>query len=651
MHQLNIDIETYSETSLKKCGLHKYVEDEEFEILLISFQFDDQPIKTFDLATRPIISREYIDWLMDPNVLKTAWNAPFEILCHNVFFGLELDITQWRDTMMVASMAGYPLSLEECAKALKIEAQKDRRGKALIKYFSEPNKVPRVNPVQYIRRHPKSNLAMWKEYIAYNQMDVLVESQIGKALSWFKYPQREQEFWILDQKINSEGVMLDVQLVDQAIALNNLKQEELVREAIAITGVAKPTSVPQLKAWLEKETGDEIANLQKETIKILQDDYKGNPRVSRILSIREQISKSSIKKYIPMRLCMGTDLRARGLFQFYGANKTGRWSSRLIQLQNLVKNKMADIHSARKLVRDGDFYVLELIYDNIPKVMSELCRTAFTAPPDHELLVTDFSSIEARGLAWIAGEEWKLEVFRGDGKIYEAAGARMFKITPKEVKGEIRAKSKVAELALGYQGSVGALERMGALKMGLTEEELQPLVDAWRAANPKIVKLWRDVNDAAIEAIRTYRTIRLRNLYFFVKNGTLFIKLPSGRCLTYPKVHLREGKWGQTTIGFWGVDQIKKRWCHQETYGGKLVENIVQGTSRDLLAEKMLLFDRAGWKIVMHVHDEIVFEVLTCEKSKKLIEAGELMSRNVPWAEGLPLAAASFTTPYYLKED
>lgn len=648
---LNIDIETFSETSLKKCGMHKYVEDESFEILLISYQYNDNPIKTIDLATTGCISKQFLEWLVDPNILKTAWNAPFEILCLGSYFDLKLDLNQWEDTMMIASMAGYPLSLEEAAKALKIEAQKDRRGKACIKYFSELNKVPKTKPTRFVRHMPKANPAMWRDYILYNQMDVRVEKAIKQALSWFKYPPKEKVFWNLDQKINSEGVMLDLKLVDQAIALNNLKHEELVRVAKDITGVANPNSTPQLLKWLKDTTGDDIKNLQKDNIKTLLDEYKDNKPVSRVLKIRQQISKSSIKKYIPMRLCAGEDCRARGLFQFYGANKTGRWSSRLIQVQNLVRNKMENLHDIRELLKNGEFELLELIYGNPSEILSQLCRTAFIAPPGYEFLVTDFSAIEARVTAWVAGEEWRLVVFRGDGKIYEASGAEMFDLPIEQIKGEIRSKAKIAELALGYQGGVGALERMGALKMGIKQEELQDIVDLWREANPAIKKLWYDVNKCAIQSIKhPGSVVQLRNLKFFVRHGTMFIKLPSGRCLTYPKVHLRTGKWDQETIGFWGVDQIKKRWSHQETYGGKLVENIVQGISRDLLAEKMLLFDELGWKIAMHVHDEIVLEVLTAEKSKLLKEAGDLMGLNIPWAEGLPLAAASFTTPFYIKD-
>lgn len=644
MHELGIDIETYSDVDIAKSGMHKYAESPNFEITLISWSLDGGEVITYDIAQGQEVPEYFLDMLLNEDILKTAHNAQFEMTCLSRWFNIELDLAQWECTAVRGTMLGYPLSLDQMSKALGLDVAKDLRGKALIKLFAVPNKKTGR------RVYPHHEPIKWQQFVQYNRQDVVVEQEIRRRIEWFKIPQVEREWWLLDQKINKTGIMLDDIFVEQAISLAESSAYCLVNEAKEITGIDNPNSTPQLKKWLDERCGVDIGNLQKENIKQLLNDFEDDD-IQRVLQIRQELSKSSVKKLYAMRACIGSDKRARGLFQFYGANKTGRWSGRLIQVQNLTKHKLRDIEAARDLVRRGEAECVEIIYGNPADLLSQLMRTAFVADEGKTFIVSDFSAIEARVVAWFANETWRLEVFAGHGKIYEASGAQMFKVPIETVKGDVRAKAKVAELALGYQGSVGALKKMGAEKMGLSDEECLVIVKAWRKASPNITKLWYAVQEAAIEAVEyPGKTVKLRHLKFQVKNNVLFIRLPSGRCLTYINPKLKEGKHG-TVITFYGVDQKTKKWVREETYGGKLVENIVQGTSRDLLAQKMQDLDAAGFNIVMHVHDEVVLEENEDEwTAHGLVRVESIMSKEVSWAPGLPLGVASFISTFYKKD-
>jgi len=650
MHTLGIDIETYSSVSLKKSGLHRYIDSEDFDILLFAYSFDDGPVEVIDLYSTRMLPPEVASALFDSNVLKTAWNAQFEVNCLNKAFGVDLPLDQWECTMIKASMLGYPASLDGASKALKLEQQKmSTAGKRLIKFFSEPCKPTRTNGYR-TRNLPEHNPRNWEDYKTYNKFDVLAEQEIRRRLSFFRIPPREQQIWRLDQKINNSGVMLDKLLVDQAIALNEITHNRLISEAAELTGVNNPNSVAQLKEWLEQESATEITSLTKDNIKELLKEHD-DPKITKVLQIRQEIAKTSIKKYVAMDYCCGSDHRARGLFQFYGASKTGRWSGRLIQVQNLPRNSMKDLDLARQLVREGMFEELFIIFGNVPDVMSQLIRTSFIAPPGKVLAVSDFSAIEARVVAWFAGEKWRLDVFADHGKIYEASGAQMFKMPIEQVVGDIRSRSKVAELALGFQGGVEAMKRMGALQMGIPEDELPEIVSLWRNTNRKIVQFWYAVEKAAIAAVQEPGlTVRIPYLSFFMAHSTLFIQLPSGRILSYVRPYLKENKFGKTAIIYEGVDQKTRQWCRQDTYGGKLVENIVQGTSRDILADAMLRLDGAGYEIVMHVHDEVALEVNEETAESDLDRVNQIMATPIGWAPGLPLNAKSFVTRYYIKD-
>lgn len=658
MTELGIDIETYSEVDLEESGLHRYVEDPSFEILLISYSIDNGPVQTIDLAQMGDFDNREIDklnefeaMLTDPEYLKTAWNAQFEMTCLAKYFNLDLDYNQWECTMCKASLLSYPMSLEKTGAILKLNVQKDKRGKELIKLFSTLSKATKRNPTRtrtYFYQQPNA----WREYISYNQTDVVVEQEIRKALEFYKWPKKERLIWALDQKINKNGIMIDPYFVSCAIGISERVTERLMKEARELTGIDNPNSIKQLKEWLEPRVKKEIKSLDKEAIKKILGNGVDD-LTKRMLEIRQELGKSSIKKYWPMQFCLGDDHRVRGLLQYNGASKTGRWGSRLIQVHNLTKNKMPDIDLARQLVRQNNHDDIELIYGNVSNVLSELVRTAFIAPPGHTLLASDYSAIEARVLAWFANEKWRLEVFATTGKIYEASGARMFNVPIEQVVGDLRFKAKTAELALGYQGGVGAIVRMEemGLKTGLNPEEMQALVYAWRNANKRIVQFWYDLDNCAIEAVQEPgKVVTLRYLKFVVKNKILFIQLPSGRLLSYIGPFLKKNKFDKDAIHYWGIDQDTKQWSVQSMYGGKFAENVVQAASRDILANGMLALDEAGFKIVMHVHDEVVMEIPEGTESENLKKAGEILGRDIPWAPNLPLKAVSFTSPYYIKE-
>lgn len=650
MRQLAIDIETYSATDLSKSGVYKYVQDPDFEILLFAYSFDNEPVQVVDLKTysreEAEKTRRVFEALTDPTVLKTAFNAAFERACLSAFYKLDLVPEQWECSMSKAAMVGLPLSLDAASKALKLDIKKDATGKALIRYFSMPCKPTKTNGMR-TRNLPEHAPEKWEQFKEYCKRDVEVELAIRNKVSFFTIPETEKKLWKLDQTINDNGILLDPQFVNNAISLDATFRERLTTEAIELTGLNNPNSAAQLKTWLAdamRET--EVTTLKKEDIPVLL-KASNDATVTRVLQIRQEMAKTSIKKYESMSNVICADSRVRGLLQYYGANRTGRWAGRLIQVQNLPKNEMSDLDIARKIVRDGDLQLLEMLFDNVPDTLSQLIRTSFVAPPGKKFLISDFSAIEARVIAWLAGERWRLDVFATHGKIYEASASQMFKIPLAEITKPLRQKGKVSELALGYQGGPNALLKMGALKMGLEEEELPRLVRMWRNANKKIVELWDTVGNAAIEAVQGEPVTIQFGIRFYCSNNCLFIKLPSGRKLSYYNPRLKEGKFGPA-LTYEGMNQTTKQWGVQDTYGGKLVENIVQAIARDCLADAMLRVDAAGYKIVMHVHDEIVIEVQECDDNIEAING--IMSAPIPWAKGLQLRAESYESVYYKKD-
>jgi len=654
MRTLAIDIETYSSADLIKSGVYKYVESPDFTILLFAFSIDGEPVEIFDLTKPTDVkirekSRVVLQALTDPNVLKTAFNANFERTCIAKFFNLILPPEQWECTMVKASMLGLPLSLETVAKALKLEQQKSAAGKALIRYFSLPCKPTKANG-ERTRNLPEHDSEKWQQFKDYCVQDVITEQAIREKIKFFEIPETEKKLWALDQKINDEGLLLDPVFVSNAISLDATNKERLTNEAIKLTALNNPNSTNQLKVWLSEETGTTVTSLTKEAIPVLlQNTYCDT--VTRVLTIRQEMAKTSVKKYEAMRKGICADSRVRGLLQFYGANRTGRWAGRLVQVQNLPQNHLVDLDLARQLVKEGDLEMIEMLFGNVPDTLSQLIRTAFVAPEGHRFIVADFSAIEARVIAWLAGEKWRLDVFNTHGKIYEASAAQMFKVPLESVtKGSpLRQKGKVAELALGYQGGPNALMKMGALKQGLTEEELPKLVAMWRNANKAIVRLWEKVEDAAVTAVAQGSPVQIMfGIRFFVEKGVLFIELPSKRRLAYLRPKLKPNKFGGESLTYEGLDQTTKQWGSQDTYGGKLVENIVQAIARDCLAEALLKIDATGYKVVMHVHDEIVCEMP--EGKGSLEEVNKIMSEPIAWAKGLPLTAESYETNYYKKD-
>lgn len=649
MRTLAIDIETYSSTDLIKSGVYKYVEAPDFEVMLFAYALDGSPVMVCDLTLDSSLPKAVASMLVDPEVLKTAHNANFERTCIAKHFGLTLPAEQWECTMAKSSMLGLPLSLEAVAKVLHLEQEKDTAGKSLIRYFSLPCKPTKTNGGR-TRNLPEHDFDKWEAFCQYCRQDVVVEQAIRERVKFFEIPMAEKKLWYLDQKINDTGVLLDPVFVKEAIRQDFEYKEKLTTEAVKLTGLDNPNSAAQLKEWIGGETGEEVKTLNKETVPVLLQNTDC-AIVTRVLQLRQEMSKTSVKKYIAMHKALCADSRVRGLLQYYGANRTGRWAGRLVQVQNLPQNHLPDLDLARKLVREGDMELVELMYGNVPDTLSQLIRTAFVPSPGHRFIIADFSAIEARVIAWLAGERWRMDVFNTHGKIYEASAAQMFKVPIENVtKGSpLRQKGKVAELALGYQGGPDAMVKMGALKMGLQEEELPKLVKMWRNANKKIVQLWYDVEAKAVEAIETGKTTVLQyGLKFTCANGLLYIVLPSGRKLAYQSPALAPNRFGGQSIRYWGMGQTTKQWKQQETYGGKLVENIVQAIARDCLADAMLRIDAAGYKIVMHVHDEVVLEMP--EGKGSIEEVNAIMGMPIGWAKGLPLRADSYESAYYKKD-
>lgn len=648
---LSVDIETFSSVDLTKCGVYAYTEAHDFEIMLFGYAFDNEPVKVIDLASGENLPEEVNRALADPGVIKTAFNANFERACIYVHFNYFMPPEQWRCTSVHALTLGLPTKLEEVAKAMKLKQQKDTAGKNLIRYFSLPCKPTKANG-QRTRNLPEHAPEKWAQFKAYCAQDVEVERQIRKALERFPVLPVEQKLWELDQRINDGGIQVDPDLVAHAIACDTAYQERRAEEAARLTGLDNPKSVSQLKAWLLEAGGLEVESLNKETVPELLKQAESET-VKRVLGLRQEMAKTSVKKYQAMDRARCKDNRIRGLLQFYGANRTGRWAGRLVQVQNLPQNHLADLDLARNLLKAGEYDTLELLFDSVPAVLSQLIRTAFIPSPGHRFIVADFSAIEARVVAWLAGEKWRLDVFNTHGKIYEASASAMFKVPIEQItKGNpLRQKGKIAELALGYQGGKGALITMGALKMGLEEEELPGLVTSWRKANPAIVQFWWDVEKAAIEAVREKKAVTLQHgLTFSYESGILFIRLSSGRRLAYVRPRIEtNSRFDKPALTYEGTEQGTKQWGRLYTYGGKLVENIVQATARDCLAEAMLRLDAAGYRIVMHVHDEVVLEEPNCRGS--LEDACGVMGQPIPWAPGLPMRADGFETNYYKKDD
>ena len=653
MSILSIDIETFSSTDLIKCGVYKYVEAPDFEILLFAYAYDDESITVIDLADFEAIPKQVMYDLYNPNVIKAAYNANFERTCIAKHFNMPMDPEQWQCTSVHALTLGLPGNLDGVAQVLGLSAQKDAAGKALIKYFSVPCKPTKVNGHR-TRNYPHHSPDKWQQFKNYNAQDVVVERAVRKKLERFPVPGHEWKLWQLDQRMNDYGVRLDPVLVKQALSCDTQYAERLEIEAKELTGLENPNSVAQLSGWL-RDQGLAVDNgLGKDFVPGLIDQADDDD-TKRALELRQEMSKTSVDKYSAMDRSMCQDERARGLLQFCGANRTWRWAGRLIQVQNLPQNKLPDLALARQLLRDGKFDLLEMLFGSPPFVLSQLIRTAFIPSPGCRFIVADFSAIEARVIAWLANEDWVLKVFKGHGKIYEATAAEMFRVPIETIaKGEknyaLRAKGKVATLSCGYQGGPDALIRMGALKSGLTEEELPALVKEWRASNPHIVRLWYLAEQAAVKALQERRTVKLAHgVQYRFEKGWLFADLPSGRSLAYVNPQLQyEAKFEKDGLTYEGMDQVTKTWCRQKTYGGKLVENLVQAIARDCLAVSMMRLDEAGYKIRLHVHDEVIIDEPTERDSIKNII--EIMGQPIDWAPGLPLRADAFETEFYKKD-
>ena len=646
MKTLSIDIETYSSVNLARSGVYRYAASPDFEILLFGYSVDGAPVQVVDLTAGETLPADVRSALTDPTVTKWAFNAQFERICLSRYLGYPtgqyLDPSAWHCTMVWAATLGLPLSLEGVGAVLGLEKQKLKEGKELIRYFCTQSKA---KDGSLIRHYPTDAPERWGLFKAYNLRDVETEMAIQRKLSQFPVTESEWRNYTLDQQINDRGIMLDRTLVTQAIRCDEQFKETHMEQARDVTGLENPNSPVQLKAWLA-EKGVDADSLSKAAVAEMLE--KADGEVELALSLRQELAKSSVKKYAAMEAVVGSDDRARGLIQFYGASRTGRYAGRLVQAQNLPQNHLPDLDTARALIRDGNFDAVEMLYDSVPMVLSELIRTAFIPKDDCRFFVADFSAIEARVIAWIAGEHWRQEVFASGGDIYCASASQMFHVPVEKhgVNGHLRQKGKIAELALGYGGSVGALKAMGALGYGLQEDELKPLVDAWRLSNPHITKLWWDVDKAASTCVRERTTTETHGIRFQYQSGMLFITLPSGRRLAYVKPKMGLNRFGNESVTYEGVGEQKK-WLRLESYGPKFVENIVQATSRDILSEAMLRLDAHGYKIVMHVHDEVVIEA---PADASLAEISAKMSLSPAWAKGLLLRADGYVTDFYRKD-
>ncbi len=650
MHELGIDIETYSRHDLSKCGAYKYVEADDFTILLFAYCIDNGPVKCIDLAQGEALPDD-IRWaISDPAVVKTAWNAAFERICLSRYLGLDrpLDPAQWRCTMVRAARMGLPLALGQCAEVLKLADGKMIEGKALIRFFS----VPGRNGVRHL---PSAAPDKWETFKRYCIRDVEVEQQLLSKVRRLEPVEFDEQLYVADQEINDRGVLIDRELVDAAARFDAEYKAELLKEAQRLTGMDNPNSAAQIKEYLKRRTGLAFASINKSNLNDIDEALKYWPDARRVMGLRREMAKTSNKKYEAMQACVCDDGRIHGLLQFYGAARTGRWAGRLVQVQNLPQNHLADLDYARELVKAGDLEDFEMNYADVTQVLSELIRTAFIASTGHTLHVCDFSAIEARVIAWLAGEKWVLDVFRSGGDIYCATASQMFGV-PVEKHGRnahLRQKGKISVLALGYGGGIAALEAMGGSRLGLTEQEERETVKLWRNANKSIVKFWSTIETAALRAIRTGDTLTInQGVKVGYRWGMLLITLPSGRTLCYPRARLGveygDGWRGDhDVIEYEGLNQTTKKWETNRTYGGKLTENVVQAIARDILGVVILRARAAGLPIVFHVHDEIIVDA---PADRSLAEVEALFSEPIDWCRDLPLKGAGYNTPYYLKD-
>lgn len=643
MKRISIDLETYSSVDLGKSGVYKYAESEDFEIILFAYSIDDGEVKVIDLASGELIPEEILSALSDESIEKWAFNANFERVCLSRFLGERLNPKGWYCTMIWSAYLGLPLSLEKVGEVLKLDKQKMNEGKALIRYFSIPCKPTKTNGMR-TRNLPHHDLEKWSTFKEYNQRDVETEMEIKRKLSAFPMPQSEWENYWIDQNINDRGILIDEVLVDSAIKFDEILRDENMDRAIGLTGLENPNSPLQLKEWLNKK-GLEIDSLAKKDVESALKNAEGD--IKEVLELRQELSKSSVRKYDAMKNVKGKDHRARGLIQFYGANRTGRYSGRLIQVQNLRRNNLKDLELARNLVKNEDYETLEILYESPSDILSQLIRTAFIAKEGTRFIISDFSAIEARVLAWLAGEQWVLDAFENGEDIYCRTASRMFGVPVEKhgINGHLRQKGKIATLACGYQGALGALKAMGGIEMGLSEDELQSIVDSWREANPNIVSLWWDIDSVVKRVVKTRSKEKYKNLVISYEKGILFIELPSKRRLAYPKAKIGMNRFGGESVVYEGI-VVGNKWDKIESYGGKFVENIVQAIARDILAEAMMRLEKKGFNIVMHIHDEVVIE----SDSSSIEEVNQIMSVVPIWADGLILDADGFESEFYKKD-
>lgn len=648
MRELSIDIETYSDRDLTRVGVYAYADSPAFRILLFAYAFDDGPVQIVDFEHGEKLPDTVVKALTDPEIIKTAYNANFERVCISVSSGFGyfryLPPEQWRCTAVAASELGLPNTLDGVAQALHLSFQKDKRGKDLINYFCKPNPKRESNQQALMDMDAEK----WEEFKEYCKQDVEVERAIKKKISRFPIPESEQKLWELDQRINDRGICIDEKLVENAISFSGAYVSRAAAQFSLLTGIENPKSVVQIKNWLKKELGEDISSADKKALAELRARTM-NPRVKEVLRLRALIAKSSVSKYEAMKRSLCDDGRIRGTMQFYGANRTGRWAGRIIQPQNFPQNHLPDLKEARETLKEGNLDWFETLYGDVTQVLSELIRTAIIPKSGHRFIVSDFSAIEARIIAYLADENWRIKLFKDNGDIYCSSASQMFKVpvVKNGVNGHLRQKGKIAELACGYDGGVGALKAMGALEMGLEESELQPIVDKWRNSNPHITEYWRTVETAAVNAINDKPSRIAHGISFQKRANILFVTLPSGRKIAYVKPRIGENKFGGQSICYMGLDTAK-HWTELETWGGKLVENIVQAVARDCLAESLKRLEKVGYRAVFHVHDEVIIEAP--EDFGSLEDVTKIMSQPMPWTEGLPLNAAGFECEFYQKD-
>lgn len=656
MRYLAIDLETFSSVDLKQCGVYRYVESPDFAILLFAYAWDDEDPVVIDLACGETIPQDVAEALFDPSVVKTAWNAGFERTCLAHHLGIRMPPEQWVDAMITASVCGLPMSLGGAGAALGLpkDKAKDKEGKALIRWFCKPCKPTKTRPDQ-TRHLPEHYPEKWEKFKAYNGQDVVSERAIRKVLARWTPTGAEREIWRVDQGINDRGVRIDLTLARAAVEMDTAYKADLTEKAVALTGMDNPNSVAQVKEWLAEQEGQEFPSLNKKVVADVVASLT-TEKAKQFMDLRSELAKSSTKKYDAMLRAACADEHVRGCFMFCGAGRTGRWAGRLVQLQNLAKNKMKDLSSCRALARAGDLDGLRLLYGNVSGCLSELVRTALIPEQGHKFIVCDYSAIEARMLAWIAGEEWALEEFRGDGQIYEATGAMMFHVPKHTIaKGGVnhdkRQAAKTAVLACGYGGGVNALLAFGADKMGMTNEDMVETVDLWRKANPRAVALWKALERAATRCVvhGTPQTSTVGNIRFQMEKGILWMTLPSGRRIAYFGARYGESRWKTgKTLSYMGVDQKTRKWTRLETWGGKLTENCVQATARDCLRDAMIALDAAGFSIRAHIHDEVI--ISEPKDGRGVEDVAEIMGRSLPWAPGLPLRGDGYECDFYMKD-